>query len=84
MSMISELNYFLRLQIKQKEDGIFLNKAKYIKKLIKKFGLENTKPWKTPIATSIKLDKDDQGKCVDIKVYRGIIGSLLYSTGYHV
>ena len=32
------------------------------------------------MTTTIKLDKDDLGKCVDIKVYRGMIGSLLYLT----
>jgi len=32
------------------------------------------------MATTTKLDKDDQGKCVDIKLYRNMIGSLLYLT----
>ena len=40
MSMMDKLNYFLELQIKQRSDGIFINQAKYTKKLIKKFGLE--------------------------------------------
>ena len=34
---------------------------------------------KTPMATT-KLDKDEQGKSVDIKLYRSMIGSLLYLT----
>ena len=32
------------------------------------------------MAITTKLDKDDQGKCVDIKLYRSMIGSLLYLT----
>ena len=32
------------------------------------------------MATTTKLDKDDQGKSVDIKLYRRMIGSLLYLT----
>ena len=32
------------------------------------------------MSTSTKLDKDEKGKCVDIKSYRGLIGSLLYLT----
>ena len=32
------------------------------------------------MGTSTKLDKDEKGKCVDIKSYRGMIGSLLYLT----
>jgi len=58
MSMIGELNYFLGLQIKQKSDEIFINQAKYIRELIKKFGLEDARISKTPMATIIKLDKD--------------------------
>ncbi|GJV06763.1 retrovirus-related pol polyprotein from transposon TNT 1-94 [Tanacetum coccineum] len=40
MSMMGELNFFLGLQIKQMEDGIFFNQSKYIKEMLKKFGLE--------------------------------------------
>ena len=43
MSMIGELNYFLRLQIKQTEERIFINRAKYWKDLLKSFGLEDVK-----------------------------------------
>jgi hypothetical protein len=42
--------------------------------------MENTKHATTPMSTSTKLDKDECGKTVDIKMYRGMIGSLLYLT----
>ena len=32
------------------------------------------------MSTTIKLDQDEKGKEVDIKMYRGMIGSLLYLT----
>ncbi|KAL4325654.1 hypothetical protein GQ457_11G024920 [Hibiscus cannabinus] len=51
-----------------------------IKEKLKKFGLENVKPQATPMSSSIKLDKDEEGKCVDSKLYRSMIGSLLYLT----
>ncbi|GJY81441.1 retrovirus-related pol polyprotein from transposon TNT 1-94 [Tanacetum coccineum] len=51
MSMMGELNFFLGLQIKQLDDGIFFNQSKYIKEMLKKFGLEDSKPMKTPIST---------------------------------
>nr|GEX20175.1 retrovirus-related Pol polyprotein from transposon TNT 1-94 [Tanacetum cinerariifolium] len=60
MSMMGELNFFLGLQIKQMEDGIFLNQSKYIKEMLKKFGLEDSKPTKTLMSTKIKLTKDDE------------------------
>ncbi|GKA53902.1 retrovirus-related pol polyprotein from transposon TNT 1-94 [Tanacetum coccineum] len=58
MSMMGELNFFLGLQIKQLEDGIFFNQSKYIKEMLKKFGLEDSKSMKTPISTETKLTKD--------------------------
>ncbi|KAH9752190.1 hypothetical protein KPL71_014606 [Citrus sinensis] len=80
MSMIGELKYFLGLQIKQNEEGIFINQAKYVKDLLKRFGYDNGMAKRTPMSTTIKLDKDEKGKEVDIKTYRGMIKSLLYLT----
>nr|GEY05689.1 uncharacterized mitochondrial protein AtMg00810-like [Tanacetum cinerariifolium] len=80
MSMIKELNLFLGLQIKQMEDGIFFNQSKYIKEMLKKFGLEDSKPTKTPMSTKIKLTKGDEADFVDSSKHQGMIGSLLYLT----
>ena len=33
---------------------------------------------KTPMSSSIKLDKDEKGISIDSTMYRGMIGSLLY------
>ncbi|GKA21202.1 hypothetical protein Tco_0701191 [Tanacetum coccineum] len=62
------------------EDKIFFNQSKYIKEMLKKFGLEDSKPTKTPMSTEIKLTKDDEADSVDSSKYRGMIGSLLYLT----
>ena len=51
-----------------------------MKDLLKRFGYENGTAKSTPMSTTIKLDKDEKGKEVDIKTYRGMIGSLLYLT----
>ncbi|KAH9657240.1 Integrase catalytic domain-containing protein [Citrus sinensis] len=80
MSMMGELKYFLGLQIKQNEEGIFINQAKYVKYLLKRFGYDNGTAKSTPMSTTIKLDKYEKGKEVDIKTYRGMMGSLLYLT----
>ncbi|KAH9763597.1 Integrase catalytic domain-containing protein [Citrus sinensis] len=80
MSMMGELKYFLGLQIKQNEEGIFINQAKYVKDLLKRFGIDDSKTKNTPMSTTTKLDKYEKGKEVDIKMYRGMIGSLLYLT----
>jgi hypothetical protein len=43
MSMIRELSYFLGVQIKQLKNGIFVSQGKYIKDVLKKFGIEDAK-----------------------------------------
>ncbi|RVW20181.1 hypothetical protein CK203_114252 [Vitis vinifera] len=57
MSMMGELNFFLGLQIKQLKEGTFINQAKYIRDLLKRFNMEESKTMKTPMSSSIKLDK---------------------------
>ncbi|GJY73514.1 retrovirus-related pol polyprotein from transposon TNT 1-94 [Tanacetum coccineum] len=80
MSMMGELNFFLGLQIKQLEDGIFFNQSKYVKEMLKKFGLEDSKPIKTPMSSKTKLTRDEDGEPIDDTKYHGMIGSLLYLT----
>nr|GEW24150.1 retrovirus-related Pol polyprotein from transposon TNT 1-94 [Tanacetum cinerariifolium] len=82
MSMMGELNFFLGLQIKQIEDEIFFNQSKYIKEMLKKFGLEDSKPTKTSISTEIKLTKDDEADSVDSSKYRGTKMSSEYQYNY--
>ncbi|KAL5569300.1 hypothetical protein UlMin_025875 [Ulmus minor] len=76
----NHLNYFLGLQIKQSKEGIFLNQSKYIRDLLNRFGMKYSKAASTPMSPTIKLDKDENGKSVDITKYRGMIGALLYLT----
>lgn len=42
--------------------------------------MEKAKSSETPMSTSTYLDKDENGKSVNEKQYRRIIGSLLYLT----
>ena len=66
MSLFGELNLFLGLQISQLNDGIFISQSKYIKEMLKKFGMENYKPVSTPMIIGCKLRKDDESKDVHI------------------
>ena len=77
MSMIEELSYFLGLQIKQLKNGTFVSQGKYIKDMIKKFGMSDSKAISTPMVTNVNLDSDASGNMVDQKLYRSMIGSLL-------
>jgi len=80
MSMMGEVTFFLGLQIKQSNDGIFVNQSKYVNELLKKYKMELAKHAKTPMPTDEKLDLDREGKPVSEKIYQGMIASLLYLT----
>ncbi|KAJ9546117.1 LOW QUALITY PROTEIN: hypothetical protein OSB04_025824 [Centaurea solstitialis] len=80
MSMMGELTYFLGLQVKQSEKGIFISQGKYVREMLAKFELTTCSEMKTPMAPPLKLDKDSNGKSIDVTLYRGMIGSLLYLT----
>ena len=61
ISMMGELKFFLGLQIKQDNKGIYIHQQKYTKELLKNFKMEDAKPMKTPIHASQPLSKDESG-----------------------
>ncbi|GKA81955.1 putative ribonuclease H-like domain-containing protein, partial [Tanacetum coccineum] len=80
MSSIGELTFFLRLQVTQKDDGIFISQDKYMDDILKKFGFSTVKTASTPMETSKPLMKDENAKDLDVHLYRLMIGSLMYLT----
>ena len=80
INMMGELSHFLGLQIKQTKDEIFINQRKDISDMLKKYGTESVKPTATAMSTTTKLNKDDKSKEVGKKLYKSMIGSLLYLT----
>ncbi|XP_070005473.1 uncharacterized mitochondrial protein AtMg00810-like [Nicotiana sylvestris] len=78
-----DITLFLRekgLQIKQNPNGTMIHQHKYVKEPIKKFKMDESKEIDTPIAIATKLNIDEPGSSFDQKLYRGMIGSLLYIT----
>ncbi|GJV87647.1 uncharacterized mitochondrial protein-like protein [Tanacetum coccineum] len=80
MSSMGELTFFLGLQVKWKEDGIFISQDKYVTEILKKFSFSDVKTTSTPMETHKPLLKDADGKDVDEHLYRSMIGSLMYLT----
>ena len=54
----------------------FLSQSKYAKNLVKRFGLEKAKYFKTPMSITLKLSKDKNSVSVDPTLYRTMICSL--------
>nr|GEX49307.1 hypothetical protein [Tanacetum cinerariifolium] len=80
MSAMGELNFFLGLQVLQKEDGIFLSQDKYVDDILKKFGYLDVRSANTLMDKENPWGKDRTGKDVDLHHYRSMIGSLMYLT----
>jgi len=73
MSLLGELTYFLGLQIQQNEGGIFLSQTKYLKKILKKYGMEEAKLVCTPMVTGCNLSANDESAAVHQPTYRSMI-----------
>ncbi|KAJ9557513.1 hypothetical protein OSB04_012127 [Centaurea solstitialis] len=80
MSMMGEINFFLGLQVRQFSDGIFINQSKYIFDLLKKYDMSGCHSIGTPMATGNSIGLDHEGKDIDLRNYRSMVGSLMYLT----
>ncbi|CAM8917132.1 unnamed protein product [Rhodiola kirilowii] len=80
MSMVGELKYFLRFQVAHGDNGTRIHQQKYVREILKKFGMESAKTCATPMSPNDSLTKDESSPQVDPTLYRGMIGSLLYLT----
>ncbi|GJY70272.1 putative ribonuclease H-like domain-containing protein [Tanacetum coccineum] len=80
MSSTGELTFFLGLQVQQKEDGIFISQDKYVADILKKFDFVTMKTASTPMEPNKALVKDEEAEDVDVRLYRSMIGSLMYLT----
>ena len=47
------------------KDGIYITQSKYIKEILKKFRMEDSRLVGTPMSTRCKLSKNDDSKDVD-------------------
>ncbi|GJS42571.1 putative ribonuclease H-like domain-containing protein [Tanacetum coccineum] len=74
MSSIGGLTFFLGLQVKQKDDGIFISQDKYVAGILKKFDFATVKTTSTPIDTNKALLKDEEAE--DVRCSTFDCGSL--------
>nr|GEV87064.1 hypothetical protein [Tanacetum cinerariifolium] len=66
---IGELTFFLELQVKQKQNGIFISQDKYVAEILKKYSFLEVKNASTPMETQKPLLKDKDGEEVDVHMY---------------
>ncbi|GKE42947.1 putative ribonuclease H-like domain-containing protein, partial [Tanacetum coccineum] len=74
MSSMEGLTFFLGLQVKQKDDGIFISQDKYVADIFKKIDFATVKTASTPIEINKALLKDEEAEDVDVYLYRYLKG----------
>ncbi|KAK1632086.1 hypothetical protein QYE76_006401 [Lolium multiflorum] len=62
MSMMGEMKFFLGFEIKQLREGTFINQAKYLQDMLKRFKMTKLKGVATPMVTKCHLALDPNGK----------------------
>ncbi|XP_057990422.1 uncharacterized mitochondrial protein AtMg00810-like [Hevea brasiliensis] len=78
MTDLGELHYFLRLEVKQVEDGIFVSKKKYAANLLKRFNILGCKIVATLMNLNEKLQVNDGTEPADARSFRSLVGGLIY------
>ncbi|CAL5443052.1 unnamed protein product [Camellia sinensis] len=78
MNHMGLMQYFLGIEVEQGSGSIFISQGKHVEILLKKFNMLGCKSVNTPLVVNEKLQKEDGTQKVDGKIYRSLVGSLLY------
>eukprot|EP00253_Pinus_taeda_P012637 PITA_12637 len=80
MTHMDLLRYFLVIEVEQSENGIFISQAKYVNEVLKRFNMQDSKAAIAPTVMGLKLSKEGNNKDFDPRLYKSIVGSLMYLT----
>ena len=62
MKDLGYLHYILGLEINRMKSGdIFISQQKYLQSILERYGMINSKAISTPMESSLKLTKDENG-----------------------
>ena len=82
MKDLGELKHFLGIKITRNPDsGISIDQSGHIRQILERYGMSNSKPVSTPLAPGARLAKATEAGHgnVDLKLYQGIVGSIMHS-----
>jgi hypothetical protein len=80
MTDLGKMRYFLRIEVIQNDQGIFMCQEKYAKEILERFSMEKSNDVCSPIVTGTKLSKNDKSDEVDPTQFKQMVGSLMYLT----
>ena len=78
MKDLGRLSWFLGLEFNYQDGVIMMNQSQFIKRVLRKFNMENCKPRFTPCETGTNKISEDESQPADVRLYREILGSLVY------
>ena len=74
-----KLSWFLGTNFKCNKDTIEMGQTQYIDKILSKFKMTDCKPKSTPCALGVEKGSEEESRELnDPKLYRAIVGSLIY------
>jgi histone deacetylase 1/2 len=79
---LGDLHYFLGIEVKKMGDGLFLSQSRYATDIIKRAGMDKSKPVDTPLSITEKLSITE-GEALGVEDstrYRSLVGALQYLT----
>ena len=80
---MGELHYFLEVSVRQHSERTWIGQPAYTQAVLKKFGMENCEPARTPVSSGLKLLKaTDESDSADATMYQSAVGNLLYLSGW--
>ena len=79
MKDMGDLTWFLGIEFRCKNDGIEMNQSKYVERMLNKFSMSDCKSKSAPCDLAAnKIREDDSTPLPDARMYREIVGSLIY------
>lgn len=76
MSMFGDIKIFIGLKFNQTKNGIYVTQFKYVKEILKIFGMDKSRLVGTRMVTRVKLSKKDTIAEVNETQYKSMIGKL--------
>jgi hypothetical protein len=78
MTDLGRMKYFLGIEVIQSNEGIFICQQKYAAEILSRFGMNDCNKVCSPIVPECKLGKNENGRASDAKVYKQMVGCLMY------
>jgi hypothetical protein len=82
MKDLGELQFFLGMEVERNRDErlLLINQIKYLKEILKHFGMEECKPIRVPFNPKVKLQRNANGNDESKGFpYQQVVGTLMYA-----